>query len=151
MKLRALLSLASIVAVGAMGTGVAGASSTPTEYFTAVQTSATGPVTVVAAGPISATGTNKNLGAHRGTFVFPDGSVTIRHEPLTDSQTFDLRTCTATFSETGTYVIQRGTGAYAHVTGSGTYKVSAIETGCDPSQPPTSFEQTIMAHGPLTL
>jgi hypothetical protein len=151
LKFRVLLSMASIVAVGAMGTGVAGASSTPTEYFTAVATSETGPVTVVAAGPISATGTDIVLGRHRDNFVFPDGTLTVRHEPLTNSQKFDRRTCTFTFTETGTYVITRGTGAYAHVTGSGRYKVLAVGTGCDQNQPLTSFVQTIQAHGPLTL
>jgi hypothetical protein len=152
LKLRAVLSVASIVAVEAMGTGVAGASSTPTEYFTAVSTSATAnSATVVAAGPISATGTDMQLGAHRDNFVFPNGTLTIRHEPTTDKQTFDGRTCVGTFTETGTYVIARGTGAYGHVTGSGTYKVNAIFQGCDKNAPPTSFVQTVMAHGPLTL
>ena len=151
MKLRALLSLASILAVGAMGTGVAGASSTPTEYFTATQTSESGPQTVVAAGPISATGTDVVLARHRDSFVFPDGTLTVRHEPLTTSQTFDGRTCTFTFSETGTYVIAKGTGAYARATGSGRYKVSGVVQGCDRSQPPTSFSLVIQAHGPLTL
>ena len=151
MKLRALLSLVAIVAVGAMGTGVAGASSTPTEYFTAVSTSETGPVTVVAAGPISAIGTDTVLGTHRDNFVFPNGTLTVRHESLTRSQKFDVRSCTFTFSETGTYVITRGTGAYAHGTGSGRYKVSAVGTGCDQSQPLTSFVQIIQAHGPITL
>ena len=151
MKFRVLLSMASIVAVGAMGTGVAGASSTPTEYFTAVATSETGTVTVVAAGPISATGTDIVLGRHRDNFVFPNGTLTVRHEPLTHSQKFDRRSCTFTFTETGTYVITRGTGAYVHVTGSGRYKVSVLFQGCDQSQPPTSFSLVIQAHGPLTL
>jgi hypothetical protein len=151
MKLRVLLSVASVVAVGAMGTGVAGASSTPTEYLTATQTSASGPMTVVAAGPISATGTDVQSGRHRDDFVFPDGTLTVRHEPLTQRQTYDGRTCTGTFSETGTYVVAKGTGAYAHATGSGRYKVSGVFAGCDPSQPPTAYSVVIQAHGPLTL
>jgi hypothetical protein len=151
LKFRALLGLASVAAVGVMGTGIAGAS-TPTEYFTAVSTSPTATAaTVVAAGPISASGTDVVLGAHRDKFVFPAGTLTIRHEPLTEKQTFDSRTCVGTFTETGTYVISRGTGAYAHVTGSGRYKAYAIFQGCDKSAPPTSFVQTITAHGPLTL
>lgn len=151
MKLRVLLSVASIVAVGAMGTGVAGASSTATEYFTAAQTSVSGPQTVVAAGPISATGTDVQVGRHRDNFVFPHGTLTIRHEATTTSQTYDGRTCVGTHSETGTYVIAKGTGAYAHATGSGRYKVSVIFQGCDQSQPPTSFSLVVQAHGPLTL
>jgi hypothetical protein len=145
LKLRALLSLASIVAVGAMGTGVAGAS-TPIEYFTISGTSSTAVPTVVAAGPISATGTS----SHR-VLTFPDGTVKVRPTTLTKSQTFDSRTCTFTFSSTGVYVIVGGTGAYAHVSGSGHFKQFAVGTGCDPKAPPTSFSEVIQAHGPLTL
>ena len=151
MKLRALLSLTAIVVVGAMGAGVAGASSTGTEYFTAVATSENGPITVVASGPISAVGSDTVLGTHRDQFVFPAGTVTVRHEFITRSQSFDVSTCTFTFKEKGTYVLTRGTGAYAHVIGSGHYKASAVGTGCDPNQPLTSFIQIIQAHGPITL
>jgi hypothetical protein len=149
-KLRAMLCLGAIVAVGAMGTGVAGASQ-PTEYFTAVQTSIDGPQTVTAAGPIAATGTDTQIGAHRDNFVFPAGTLTIRHEPQTTSQKFDGRTCVGTFTETGTYVIARGTGAYKHVTGSGHYKVNGIFQGCDPTAPPQTFTIIIQAHGPIFL
>jgi hypothetical protein len=150
LKFRALLSLVAIVAVGVMGTGVAGAS-TPTEYFTYVQTSFNGPRTVVAAGPISATGTDTILTNHKDQPVFPDGTLTIKHQVSTSRQTFDSRTCVFTSSETGTYTIIRGTGAYAHVSGSGRFKASAVGQGCDHSQPPTSFVFIISAHGPLTL
>jgi hypothetical protein len=151
LKFRVLVSLASVFAVGAIGTGVAGASSTPTEYFTATQTSVDGPQTVVAAGPISATGTDVQTGRHRDQFVFPDGVLTIRHEPVTTSQSYDSRTCVSRFVETGTYVIAKGTGAYAHATGSGHYKVVGEFQGCDQSQGPTAVSIVIQAHGPLTL
>jgi hypothetical protein len=150
LKLRAVLSLASIVAVGALVPGMAGASSTPTEYFTAMSSSVPGPSTVVAAGPIAATGHNTNVSAHVGDFVFPHGTLTIRHEPVTQSQNFDSRTCTGTFTETGNYVISRGTGAYVHVTGSGHYSVFGTQSGCNPSHP-TSSSQVIQAQGPLAL
>jgi hypothetical protein len=150
-KLRVLLSLAAIAAVGLMGTGVAGASPQPNEYFTSIQTSANGPQTITAAGPISATGTDVQLGAHRDNFVFPAGTLTVRHEPQTTSQKFDSRTCVGTFTETGTYDISNGTGAYKHVTGSGHYKVSGVIQGCDPNAPPMVFTVIIQAHGPIFL
>jgi hypothetical protein len=153
-KRRAAFSLVAVFAIGVVGAGVASAGATPgpTEYFTATSTSASGDsATVVASGPISATGTDMQLGVHRDNFVFPDGTLTIRHEPLTRSQKFDSRTCTFTYTETGTYDISHGTGSYAHVTGYGKYKVFAVGTGCDPNEPPTSFSQTIQAHGPLTV
>ncbi|HEY5012154.1 MAG TPA: hypothetical protein VIK61_05540 [Acidimicrobiia bacterium] len=150
LKFRVLVSLASILAVGAIGTGVAGAS-TQTEYFTATQTSVDGPQTVVAAGPISATGTDVQTGLHRDQFVFPAGVLTIRHEPVTRTQSYDSRTCLSRFTETGTYVIAKGTGAYVHVTGSGRYKLVGMFQGCDQSQPPTAVSFVIQAHGPLAL
>jgi len=44
--------------------------------------------------------------------MFPDGTLTIKHQVSTSRQTFDSRTCVFTSSETGTYTIIRGTGAY---------------------------------------
>lgn len=129
----------------------ASASPAPTQYFTGVQTSIDGPQTVVAAGPISATGTEVDLSNHRGQFVFPKGTLTVRHESSTEKQTFDVTTCVGTLTETGTYVIARGTGAYAHATGSGTYKLWLVFQGCSHDEPPESFALTIAAHGPLTL
>jgi hypothetical protein len=151
MKMRALLSVAAIAAVGTMGTGVAGASSTPTERFTVWQTSFEEPGTVVAAGPISATGTDEVLTNHKDNFVFPDGTIQVRHFPTTTKETYDGTTCVGTYSETGNYVIAKGTGAYARATGSGRYKVKAFFQGCDQTQPPTSFSQVIQAQGPLSL
>ena len=58
LKLRVLTSLVAIAAVGAIGTSTAGASTTATQYFTIVQTSLDGPQSVIAVGPISATGTD---------------------------------------------------------------------------------------------
>jgi hypothetical protein len=129
----------------------AGASSAPIEHFTAVSTSVNGPTTVVAAGPIAAAGTDVESGHHRGVFSFPDGTLTIKHQAVTGRQTFDSRTCVFTDSQTGTYTIVKGTGAYAHVSGSGDFKSLVIGQGCDRNQPPTSFVLTIAAHGPLTL
>ncbi len=129
----------------------ASAASAPIEHFTAVQTSIDGPQTVNAAGPIAASGTDTQLGAHRDTFVFPAGTLTVRHEQQTETQKFDVRTCVGTFVETGTYVIQRGTGAYAHVTGSGHYKVTGVFQGCDKHGPPQSAVIIIQAEGPIFL
>ena len=129
----------------------AGAASAPTQHFLAVQTSLDGPTTVVAAGPISANGTSVDTNNHRGQFVFPDGTLTVKHQTVADKQTFDSRTCVVTNSESGTYTIIKGTGAYAHASGSGVYKAYVIGQGCDRNQPPTSFAFTIQAQGPLSL
>src|SRR6476646_1233338 len=129
-RLRALLSLAAIIAVGATGVGVAGASTTPTEYFTATQTTFDGPTTVVAAGPISATGTDNALGRHRDDFGFPDRALHIRHQAISQHQKFDADTCVGRFWEKGTYAVTGGTGAYENVSGSGRYNVTGVIQGC---------------------
>jgi hypothetical protein len=127
------------------------ASSTPTQYFTAVQTSVDAPVTVVAAGPISATGTDVESTNRKGQFTFPDGTLTVKHQATAGRDSFDSRTCVFTHSETGTYTIVKGSGAYTHVSGSGVYRSLVIGQGCDRNQPPASFALTISAHGPLSL
>jgi hypothetical protein len=129
----------------------ASASPTPTQHFMSVQTSIDGPQTVVAAGPVSGTGTDTQLSNHRDQFVFPNGTLTVRHESGSVKQTFDAATCVGTVSETGTYVIARGTGVYAHATGSGSYKAFVLFQGCSHDEPPESFAFTIVGHGPLTL
>jgi hypothetical protein len=147
-----LLSVAAVAAIGAIGFGSgAGASSAPIQYFTGVQTSPNGPQRVIAAGLISATGTDTVLGNHRDTFSFPKGTLTVRHEPTQHREAFDRRTCVFTFTESGTYVIARGTGAYSHVTGSGVYRARGVGQGCEQNAPPDSFVLTIEAEGPLSL
>jgi hypothetical protein len=127
------------------------ASSTPTQYFTGVQTSVDGPTTVVAAGLISANGTDVELTNHKGTFTFPNGTLTIKHQATSGKDTFDSRTCVFTSAETGTYTIVKGSGAYTHASGSGVYRSFVVGQGCDRNQPPASFALTISAHGPLSL
>jgi hypothetical protein len=152
MKFRALLVVASVFAVGAMGTGVAGASKASTEYFTIVQTSFDGPQTVYAVGPISGTGTDTVMGPHKDVFGFTDGSVTIKHSRTGNAKnTYDPATCVGTFTEKGTYTIPNGTGAYAGVSGSGRYQVSGFFQGCDHHQPPTVALVIIRASGPISL
>jgi hypothetical protein len=129
----------------------AGAASAPIQHFVAVQTSLDGPTTVVAAGPISANGTDVEATNHRGQFTFPDGTLTVKHQVVSGKQTFDSRTCVFTNSESGTYTIVKGTGAYAHASGSGVYKAFVIGQGCVRDQPPTSFAFTIQGQGPLSL
>jgi hypothetical protein len=151
MKLRALLSVGVIAAIGMMGTGVAGAASTSTQYFTSMSTSFEGPGTLVASGPISATGTEVDVTNHRANFVFPQGTLVIKHYDITSKDTYDRATCVGTHSESGSYVVTRGTGAYAHATGSGHYKFLGVFQGCEHDQPPTSVSLVIQGHGPLDL
>ena len=150
MKLRALLGVAVIGAVGMVAPGVAGASNAPTEYFTGIQTSLSGAQTVTAVGPLSATGTDVETSKTTDQYDFPDGSLMIRHHAIATTKKTDGPACSFVFLQTGTYVITGGTGAYTHALGSGTFRVHGIIADCK-GQPPTEIAITIEAHGPLTL
>ena len=77
--------------------------------------------TVYASGPISGSGRDKVLGQNADKFIFAKGSVLVSHSATSQNQSFDPRTCLGQFTESGTYSLSSGTGAYKGVTGSGTY------------------------------
>jgi hypothetical protein len=105
--------------------------------------------TVVASGAINAVGEDVVISDTEDQFVFPDGTLTIIHAPVRSKEHFNEHTCTASFKETGTYVISEGTGQYEGVTGSGTYRVAGrFQSDCE-SEPTGSF--TITARGSINL
>jgi hypothetical protein len=107
--------------------------------------------TVVAMGPIHAVGEDIVMGEFKDKFKFEDGSLIITHKPKKGSthETFDEVTCYFTFSEKGTWKVAKGTGAYADMTGGGTYKVNGQGIGCDEKAPPEEFAVMITAVGDL--
>ena len=151
MKLRALFG---VVVIGALGmtalTITAGAASTPTQYFTGIQTSQSGPQTVIAAGPISAKGSDIELGQTTDRFRFPKGSIMLKHHGRATSQHHDPRTCSFEFMQTGTYVVTSGTGAYKHASGTGTYRIHGIGTQCS-QKGASDVAITVELQGPLTF
>ncbi len=109
------------------------------------------PETVLAFGPIHAKGTDVVLSDTQDTFVFPDGTLAVTHEPKKSSESFDEVTCLFTFWERGSYWITGGTGAYAGASGRGNYTVMGQGVGCDPNAPPEVFTLRIDAKGPIHL
>ena len=88
------------------------------------------------------------------------GTLTIRHpdRESTFTDKVDPKTCFVAFAITGRYTLGRGTGKYAGVTGSGTYKVSEqgflkrTKSGtCSQTAAPTIEVGFVRAHGPVTL
>jgi hypothetical protein len=106
--------------------------------------------TVVASGAINATGEDVVISDTEDQFIFPDGTLTVIHAPVRRKEHFNDKNCTATFRETGDYIISAGTGQYEGVTGSGTYRVvGRIDAeACD--DPPTGTF-TITARGSINL
>jgi hypothetical protein len=106
---------------------------------------------VIANGPIHAAGTDVVINDSRDRFVFPEGNLRVWHQPKTSNESFDPTTCLGTFTERGVYKIVGGSGAYANVSGHGTYSVQGYFVGCDQNSPPTVFIFTINAHGPISF
>ena len=145
-------ALLSVPSVGASG-GEKDRATAPLQRFVLIQTDPGeegGPL--AATGPIHAHGTDVVTGEFKDRFEFPDGNVFIRHKPDQDSGTesFDPVTCLFKFTERGTWKTVKGTGAYADVQGSGTYRARGAGFGCDDSQPPEVFYFRVVAKGPLS-
>ena len=102
---------------------------------------------VIANGPIHARGTDVVESETEDTFVFPDGTLSVVHDPKKEGGTSDPVTCYFTFTERGTYKVTGGTGAYEDARGHGRYTASGSGVGCDPE--PEVFMLRIKASGPL--
>jgi hypothetical protein len=136
-----------------------------TEHFqtmntTTSATSTTNPL--IAWGVFTAGGTDHEHAGNTDTFVFPGGSVTVRHVPAkgTTHQSFNPKTCLFVFSEKGAFQLSDGTGTYRGISGSGTYALSGVGIGaklksgaCNPSQtaPVVASQQEIAAVGQIWL
>jgi hypothetical protein len=157
---------ATAVAALASGTGLAMASAhgahpavTGTEHFQMMTTSATSATAhVIASGVFTAPGADhENVSRNTARFVFPDGTIKLRHSPGTGQQSFNPRTCLLTIREHGTYRLTGGTGKYAGITGRGHYRLSILGIGarshgkCSNSKPPAAFQQVIRATGTVRL
>ena len=56
--------------------------------------------------------------------MFSNGTVSLKHSPGKGTQSINPKTCLLTVNFHGAYKLTGGTGAYAGITGSGTYKLS---------------------------
>jgi len=110
---------ASLVAVGAVALVWAGSATgaTGSQRFTISGSDNGGHV--YASGPISGSGHDVVLGQNADRFVFPAGSVLVSHHATSMNDNFDPRSCLDRFTESGTYSLSSGTGAYKGVSGSG--------------------------------
>ena len=146
-------------------TGITAASAAPrsgpavsgTEHFQIMTTSATSKSTsLIASGVFTAGGTDVP-GSTTDTAKFAGGTFQISHSKGTGTQTFNPKTCSGTINLKGTYTLHNGTGAYANISGDGTYQLSILFVGaksagvCSKTLPPPTFQQVIKASGPVTL
>lgn len=155
------------VAAGAIAVcGAAAASAAPhagrpaasgTEQFQLMNTSATSSSSSIIAHGVFTAGGVDHSGRKVDTVVFPNGTFKITHGKGTGTQHFNPKTCLLTVSQKGPYTLSGGTGAYAGISGSGTYQLSILAVGarsggaCSKTAPPVSFQQLIRASGPVHL
>lgn len=111
--------------------------------------------TVIGAGPVFGVGEAITLDDDNDSFVFPDGTFHVFHPETSSNDNFNEVTCLGTSTFAGTYTLSQGTGAYAGISGSGTYSGRAIfladrtDTGC--SEEGGHFWVFVNATGTTTL
>jgi hypothetical protein len=140
---------AAAVAVGT--TVAAAAPAAQTEYIQFLSTNPNGNPVVIGKGPIHARGTDLALDAHHDRITFPKGTLRIRHTRVSQGGSFDRTTCYGRQTESGTYTVTGGSGAYAHASGRGIYHLVVQFVGCSQHQAPKVFMLQIRAHGPLSF
>lgn len=132
---RLLLPLAAALALLAAGGGAGAASAN--EQFTLSSITVRGvdhDLRAVAVGAVHASGTfttNENSGSKRDliTLRFPKGTITLAGREVKTRIVPDLRACRATNTGSGTFTLTGGSGAYAGITGSGTYLRHTVIVG----------------------
>ncbi len=130
-----------------------------TERFTIIQASENGGK-VIATGAFTAVGTDveqpSNGPSATSTFVFPDGTITVtRTDNPGGTGDFNPVACVGHFTNTGTYVLTGGTGAYSGISGGGTYSsrgtmiAARTPSGCGDT--PIAVFGVGRAHGPVSF
>jgi hypothetical protein len=147
------LGVAALAAAGLVGTAAATAQSraVPTERIVGLQNNPrhNGLAVIIGNGPIHAHGKDVVVNGHVDKFVFPRGSITIRHRNTGQHHHFDKVTCYGVFTQRGVYRVTRGTGAYAGAHGHGKFSVKANSFGC--GKQPRIFQLVLRAAGPLSV
>jgi hypothetical protein len=157
LRVWAVVGASVVAAAGLVATAAAvsasGSSSTQ-ERIVGLQTNPTGNgfAVVVGHGPIHAHGKDVVVNGHIDRFVFPNGSIRIRHRNSTGTnQHYDPVTCYGSFHQSGVYRVTGGTGAYSGAHGYGTFSVHGSTFGCSENKPPRIFELILHASGPLHI
>lgn len=164
--MRKIITSAAVAAAAAAllgGTGMAAASShataSGTEHFQLMSTSGTSnKSSVIAYGVFTAGGVDTSGAHNTDTLTFANGSFKLVHKITGGSQHFNTKTCLLTGTQTATYTLGSGTGAYARISGSGKATVNILGIAarnsngqCSQSLPPVAFHLLINASGPVTL
>jgi len=129
------------------------------QVFTLVISTKTPDGVVNAYGPIRGrNGTDVQVSDNVDIFKFARGTVTVYHKPTTNNQPkVNEKSCTATFTEKGTWKLTGGTGKYTGATGQGRYSLSQFavlqhkDHTCDTTGEPKFFKVKIFAWGKAAI
>jgi len=152
-RLGAAAAAAALCVAQSAGASAPSPAISGTEHFQSMSTSVTARTgQVIAYGPFTAVGTAP-IGPQRvGKAVFPSGTITISHQRGKGGGVHvNPRTCLVRIAETGTCKILRGTGAYAGITGHGTYRLSLVQVAarvsgaCSQKAPPAASQEFLQA------
>src|SRR5690348_2304833 len=123
----AAVTLAGVaLTVPAASAATAGHHGLQPQVFTLVISTKTPDGVLNAYGPIRGRdGTDVPVTDNVDIFKFARGTVTVYHKPSTNNQPkVDEKSCTATYTERGTWKLTDGTGKYKGATGHGQYSLS---------------------------
>jgi len=132
---------------------------TGTEHFQLMSTNGdTNRAPVIATGLFTAGGRDHVVSNNVDKFVFPKGTITVRHSNSKGPQSFNPRTCLMRINQHGTYRLVSGTGAYAGISGHGRYHLTILGIAarnangkCSQRKRPVAIELEIQAVGPASL
>jgi hypothetical protein len=112
---------------------------------------------VIATGFFTAGGIDHPLNNNNDVFRFPDGTVKIHHPGAKFKFHENKTTCLVRFTIKGKYTLEDGTGAYANITGHGSYAggFAGVEPRksngkCNNKAAPLGFQGSISGHGPVS-
>ena len=151
-----LFTTAGIAVLAVTGAVAAGASTAQSgiEHWTVESTNpVSATATLIAHGPLTVGGT---INLQTGHVKLPGGTLTLSHHQDWGTQGQNPRTCLATLTSAGTYELAGGTGRYQHVTGHGTYSLTAyaivrkVNGKCGTKVVPYAQTELLTADGPLT-
>jgi hypothetical protein len=158
-----MISGASLAAASTHPAGARPASVRPAvtkiEHFQAVSVSLTTNTNhIIAYGAFAAGGTDVENSNNTDTFKFPGGTFRVTHKVKGGHEHFSKATCLNLISQHGTIKISHGTGKYAGISGSGTFKLAIVfidgrnsHGACSMRVKPVAGQLIIQAQGPVTL
>ena len=160
-RLAMLAAGAAVITTAAVVPAAYAGGSGHTEYFRLVtnSTSSNAKPSVIATGFFTAGGTDEQVNNDTDVFHFGNGSLVVHHPHAHQTQSFNPKTCLFRLTLSGKYTLNKGTGAYKGITGSGRYRglflgiaKRTAKGTCNTSEsaPLRVSEEVITAHGTVS-